>query len=1041
MERNEQRPSCRWWLSWALPVLTLLVTGLMSTWVWHADRARLQNAARADFESAAANIVHVLETRMTNYRQLLLSGRGLFDASEDVSREEWQQYVSGQGLEKNFPGLLGISWARWVTKAGRESLIQTTRRQGVPDFDIRPAGKRAGHVVTLLVEPMTEEASRAIGYDMYSEAHRRLAMDRARDTGEPALSSLVYLTVDEPTRLRKAVMLYVPVYKGNVYPHSITTRRAALEGFINAAIRIEDLMQAVFSENGHVGIEIFDGVVADPLHLLFSSQLPGGNDAAAFVIEKRLEIDGRVWTLRLRSLPLNALTARTVRVDLLLGAGWLLAAVLAALVAVLMHMRLRAEKLAVQMSEKARRSAHDMRIIMDHMPAIICYIDGDGTIRYANRRYSEWTGRDGGNKGRQVPVIELIPASVRSLHLEALDRAMTGEPQRYEGLAAEGRMVDVSIIPDRGATHVEGVFVFASDISERKRMEASLHAEKERAEVTLRSIGDAVLVVDIDGRVSYLNPIAETMVEWSSINACGRHVDEVLSLIAGNSGSQRRLNPLALAMGEDRELGVSMDTVLVSRGGRRLAVEHSAAPIHDDQGRVVGGVIVFRDVSEARAMALRMTYLAQHDHLTDLPNRTLLQDRLAQAMIAVQRSGGSIGLLFIDLDRFKHINDSLGHAVGDRLLQQVARRLVATVRDDDTVSRQGGDEFVVLLMRLNDPRDAAWVAQKILRTLADPFRVDEHELHIGASIGISLYPEDGDDLRDLMKQADTAMYHAKNSGRGCYRFFTSEMSQQAHRRLSLERELRHAVAHGALSLHYQPKVDARNGRLTGVEALVRWRLADGSVISPAEFIPLAEETGLIRDIDAWVVREACRQGQVWSCMGWDDLTMAVNLSLARFDPEVMHASLTDALATSGFDPRRLEVELLESEMLRNSGVTHDWIERLKSIGVRVAIDDFGTGYSGLSYLQNFALDTLKIDRSFVSMLEKSGGTRHLVRAIVAMGLALGYRVVAEGVETEDQANILREEGCHDLQGYLFHRPMSADQLTVLLRKLAADDGQ
>ena len=943
MKHYKQKPLNRRSLSWLLPLLTLLMVGLLTTWVWQADRARLQKAARADFDVGVGDIVQTLETRMNSYRQLLLGGRGLFDASEEVGRDEWQRYVTGLNLGENYPGLVGISWAPWVAAGEREALIAAAKRDGYPDFAIRPAGDRPNHVVTYYIEPMTTVTRRAIGHDMYAESHGRAAMDRARDSGKPALSAQVDLAVNDPAKAGKAVLMYVPVYADGRHPLTLAERQQTLEGFVNAAVRINDLMPAIFGHAGDIGVRIYDGEQLDPAHLLYASSPQESGTAAAFVSTRQLKIDGRIWTLQLTSLPIYALTPRVARVDLLLGAGWLLAILLAALIAVLLHMRLRAEQLAGRMSEKARRSSHDMRIIMDNMPAIICYIDEDGTIRYANQRYREWTGVFGGEDSGRVPGGDLIASWASSQHHEALQAAMAGEPQRYEGRAAEGRIVDVSIIPDMGGKGVEGVFVFASDISERKRMEASLHAEKERAEVTLRSIGDAVLVADAEGRVTYLNPIAEAITDWPIERALGLHVDEVLSLVVAESNGERPLNPLAMAMGEDRELAVSPDTVLISRAGRRLAVEHSAAPIHDDQQRVVGGVIVFRDVSEARAMALRMSHLAQHDHLTGLPNRILLHERLAQAMIHAQRNGSSIGLMFIDLDRFKHINDSLGHTLGDELLQLVARRLQAAVRADDTISRLGGDEFVVLLAWLKSERDAARAAHKILQALAEPFQVDGHELHIGASIGISLYPEDGDDARDLMKQADTAMYHAKNGGRGCYRFFTRDMSQQAHRRLSLERELRHAVSNGALALHYQPKVDAVSGRMTGVEALVRWQLSNGTAISPTEFIPLAEETGLIREIDAWVVREACRQGAIWASMGWDHLTVAVNLSLARFDPEIMQATLRRALDESGFDPRHLEVELLESEMLRNSRVTHDWIEQLKTIGVRVAIDDFGTG--------------------------------------------------------------------------------------------------
>ncbi len=416
---------------------------------------------------------------------------------------------------------------------------------------------------------------------------------------------------------------------------------------------------------------------------------------------------------------------------------------------------------------------------------------------------------------------------------------------------------------------------------ERKAVEDALYVEKERAVVTLNSIGDAVLSTDISGNITYLNLVAETMTGWSCAEAIGKPLAEVFRIIDGNTRKTAR-DPMEMAVEQNRTVGLTVNCILIRRDGFESAIEDSAAPIHDRVGHVIGAVIVFHDVSAARAMSLQMTYSAQHDVVTNLPNRMLVNDRIAQSISLARRQMKNLAVIFLDLDRFKNINDSLGHAVGDLLLQSVSKRLLGSVRGSDTVSRQGGDEFVILLSEIAHPEDAATSAGKILSSLSAPHSIAGNDLHIDGSIGISIYPGDGEDAETLIKNADTAMYHAKEKGRNNFQFFKADMNLKAVKRQSLEARLRRALEREEFVLHYQPKVNLDSGEITGMEALIRWREPDGELVLPSQFIPVAEDCGLILPIGRWVLRQACAQARAWQDAGLPAVPIAVNVSAVEF---------------------------------------------------------------------------------------------------------------------------------------------------------------
>ena len=446
-----------------------------------------------------------------------------------------------------------------------------------------------------------------------------------------------------------------------------------------------------------------------------------------------------------------------------------------------------------------------------------------------------------------------------------------------------------------------------------------------------------------------------------------------------------------------------------------------------------GTVLSLRILQLRRRMEARVKHIAFHDDLTSLPNRLMLNQRLDQALSRHRRAGTKLAILFMDLDRFKVINDSLGHEAGDILLYRVADRLRAQSREGDTVARMGGDEFVVLIENQENMRDVSSCAQRLVEQLSAPYALGRNDCHVTLSIGISLFPADGNDSQALLKAADAAMYRAKETGRNNYMFYSPSMNVHTLERLQLESDLRHALERGEFLLHYQPKVELTTGLITGIEALLRWKHPTRGLVPPMEFIPLAEETGLIVPIGEWVLATACARTKAWQDSGLTKMSVAVNLSARQFSDPMLLPKLTQIIRDSGLRPSSLELEITESVVMAHGKSAVAALEKLKSIGVRIAIDDFGTGYSSLAYLKRFPIDILKIDRSFIRDIPADSGDKKITRAIIAMAHGLKLKVVAEGVETADQLKFLRTHRCDAVQGYLLYRPLPEEEMTDALK--------
>lgn len=602
-----------------------------------------------------------------------------------------------------------------------------------------------------------------------------------------------------------------------------------------------------------------------------------------------------------------------------------------------------------------------------------------------------------------------------------------GEVRSYHKSGEEYSMwLTVSAIRnDAGAiTHYVSVF---TDISELKRMETQLHLVSKVIENTM----EGVMIADIHGSIQLVNP-AFTVIT-------GYGPDEVLGK-----------NPRILNSGRhDAEFFVNMWASIHETGqwqgeiwNRRKDGEiypewlHISA-IRDENGKITHYAAVFSDISERKRYEDRLAYQAYYDVLTGLPNRALLKDRLEHELDYAKRKKRMLAVLFIDIDRFKSINDSLGPAFGDRLLRAIAERLKSCVHESDTVARLSGDEFALLLTGINSEKDVVKGVLALNEAFRHPLPVDGYDFFITTSIGISLYPTDGSDMETLIKNADTAMYRSKEQGGNQYQFYLPEMNAKAAERLELETDLRRALERNEMVLYYQPKVDLQSGRIAGMEALIRWQHPERGMVSPAKFISLAEETGLIIPIGEWALRTACRQNKVWQTAGFPAVRVAVNLSARQFQQEDLVQTVERVLRETDLDPNDLELEITESVAMQDVERASSTLKKLKNLGVRISIDDFGLGYSSLGYLKKFPIDTLKIDQSFVRDIATDSYNAAIVTAVITLARSLNLKVVAEGVESREQQLFLQALQCDEMQGYLFSRPVPASSF----EKLLAETGQ
>jgi len=690
------------------------------------------------------------------------------------------------------------------------------------------------------------------------------------------------------------------------------------------------------------------------------------------------------------------------------------------------------QRMRVEMRERLVASEAQLVSVLDTVPYGVQEIDIHGYISYSNPAHDKMFGyRRGSLLNRCIFELFADPKVGEETlkHIRDLVEEQSEPTSFYARMRKnDGSMILMQIDWDYKhdpAGNIVGFISVMTDITEKRRLDNQLR----QAAAVFENTSEAVVITDINANITAVNKAFCEIMGYTEAEVLGKKPSLWRSERHDSSFYQQMwtsVNMLGSWRGEvwDRR-----------KNGEIFPTWQSISAVRNDADEITNYVSVFTDISSLKQTQEQLNYLAYHDPLTDMPNRLLFNDRLSHAMERAERSESQIALLFVDLDNFKNVNDSLGHLVGDELLVKAASRLRKLLRKEDTVARLGGDEFIIIMEHVPHIQDTAFLAQNLIEHFHEPFIIHGHELHVTLSIGISVYPRDGEDVQTLVKNADAALYRAKAEGRNDFYYYTEELTSSVFERLQIESALRNAVKNDELVLHYQPQFSLATGKIIGVEALLRWNHPELGLLPPARFIDLAEDTGLIVRMGEWVLSTACREMRSWLSQGYDFGRVAVNVSGLQFQRGDFQQMVNDVLLNTRLDPERLELEITENFIMHKTEKAIAILDNLKSIGIQIAIDDFGTGYSSLSYLKRLPIDKLKIDRSFVRDIPHDANDEAIACAIIAMGRALELKVIAEGVEVQEQKDFLLSQGCDEAQGYLYSKPLPANELLDFVNTL------
>jgi diguanylate cyclase (GGDEF)-like protein/PAS domain S-box-containing protein len=1029
-----------------LPALILSVGAAISVGSFLIIRDNIETEAELRFERHASDAQHVLRARIDSYADVMYGLRSLYGANYPVTRVQFHNYVTTLELARRYPGFRSFNYAEYVPHQAKAALVARVRKdtsldpRGYPEFNVIPPGDRPEYYVLTYIEPMARDAP-TFGLDISVNPAavnpRALAeaLASARDNSQLTSSG-------QPLRLRDGTIslaVRLPVYRSGMPVDTVEQRRAAYVGSVGASFRVKELLQGVMDEQalGFMRFKLYEAGPAEKYvaathsvsadRLLFDSrELSKSAGAVAepsaenssFKTVLPIEVAGRIWEVHF-STPHKAVIGNvdTALPWLVLAGGLITTGLLFGLFNSFANSRRRAEMIAVMITSDLRESKTSLAEAQRMAKLGNWTLD----LRDGRLRWSDEAVRLLGLPPEKAPIdLQEFFDHVHAEDRERVRQAIGDCRHHAKGFDIEHRiMVDGTerwvhglgesrLAKDGRVEIIRGTMM---DISERKlgtrrkELESQLARLFAIARPTAETMNDVLSAICTECRF-------ESGRYWEAEPDADVTGAVVLPLLA----DQTRLGTIAL-FGRDK------------------------ASVHPELHKLLEGVVaqVAQYLMRRRAED-DFKHLATHDALTGLPNRLLFGERASAAIARSEISKRGLAVLLIDLDRFKNVNDTLGHGAGDAVLKACSERLARSLRDTDLIARISGDEFAVLVEPCAQPAAAIAVARKILGAIERPLIIQGHEIVLTGSVGISIYHEDGRDVETLLKHADIAMFRAKESGRNNYQFYSAQMNPHSLQRLSLESALRRALERKEFELHYQPKFDMKSGEITGVEALLRWRHPELGNVPPVQFIPIAEETGLIEPIGAWVLQEACAQAFRWHEQGLRGIRIAVNLSARQFRNQKLGRDIRKCLVESGLDPRMLELELTESMVMQDPEQAAAMLHELKALGLTLSIDDFGTGYSSLAYLKRFPIDSVKVDRSFVKDIPGDAEDLAIVEAIIALAHSLRLRVVAEGVETSEQHAHLQRLDCDEMQGYLKSKPLPADDATRFLEANVRRDG-
>ena len=1018
------------WARLVLLPLLILSAALGVTWiVWDHERQASHNELLSQFNFSLGDVVSRVEQRMSTYEQMLRGVQGLFAATGQMDRDNFRDYVSALNLDANYSGIQTIGLIEWVPAARRDAHIAAMRQLGFSGYTIEPQGFRENYAPIIQREPAVTGNHPPLGLDPWTDPVRREAMEKARDSGMVAISGKVRLGVDLGPDAKPAFVMYLPIYSQGQPHDNVAERRAHLAGWVYASFRMHDVIASLYGDTlPGLALAIYDGVEPSAAALLYRSRAADGQHQPTLIsANEYLVVAGHNWTLSMTTLDDFKTRFGRNAEALIAVTGTGLSLLLALLAWLMVTGRGRAMRLASTMTRELRESEEKFRAIADCTVNWEVWWGPDGKPRWINPSVEKYTGYTvdecmamtdfAGTLIHPDDWVRVAPEFLKGL------QGFRGDDLEFRCVRKDGTLVwlSVSWVP---ITDAKGAFAgfrtSGRDITDRKQVEAELQI----AAVAFDSL-EAMMVTDADNTILRVNSAFTECTGYTAEEAVG----QTPRLLRSHHHDEAFFSEMWETI---HRMGGWQGEIWGRRKNGEVYPKWLTISAVTGEGGVVSHYVgTHHDFTERKIAEERIRELAFFDALTRLPNRTLLLDRLTQAITHSARSGACGALLFIDLDHFKTLNDTLGHDKGDLLLKQVAQRLAASVRAGDTVARVGGDEFVVVLGSLHETwQEAAsqteGMGEIILDVLGKSYQLDDIDYRSTASIGATVFRGHQTSIDELLKQADLAMYKSKEMGRNALCFFDPDMQTVVVERAELEAGLRKAIEGNQFLLHYQAQV-LDGDRVVGAEALVRWQHPQRGMVPPADFIHLAEETGMILALGNWVLETACIQLASWAMRpDMCHLTIAVNVSAQQFREPDFVAKVLNVIRRTGANPNRLKLELTESVLVDNVQDIIEKMHALKARGVVFSMDDFGIGYSSLSYLKRLPLDQLKIDQSFVRDVLVDPNDAAIARTIVALAQSLGLGVIAEGVETEEQRDFLADAGCHAYQGFYFCRPLPVE---------------